>query len=135
MLRPASPVSQIHSGTSGTTSSSSRPDFMLGDRHAALAGEYFRTITKDLMWDNKLYNDTMSVGGRAAKLENIKVPFLHAVAEHDHIVPYEAQSTSSRRSGPETRKGDAQRPLRWSRCQTVKRRGRNWIRGWGQDST
>src|SRR5438477_11587431 len=55
-----------------------------------LAGEYFRTITKDLMWDNKLFNDTMSVGGRAAKLEDIKVPFLHAVAEHDHIVPYGA---------------------------------------------
>jgi polyhydroxyalkanoate synthase len=55
-----------------------------------LAGEYFRTTTKDLMWDNKLFNDTMSVGGRAAKLENIKVPILHAVAEHDHIVPYDA---------------------------------------------
>lgn len=55
-----------------------------------LAGEYFRAITKDLMWDNKLYNDTMTVGGREAKLANIKVPILHAVAEHDHIVPYEA---------------------------------------------
>jgi polyhydroxyalkanoate synthase len=55
-----------------------------------LAGEYFRAITKDLMWDNKLYNDTMTVGGRAAKLADIKVPILHAVAEHDHIVPYDA---------------------------------------------
>ena len=55
-----------------------------------LAGEYFRTITKDLMWDNKLFNDTMTVGGRQARLEDIKVPILHAVAEHDHIVPYEA---------------------------------------------
>ena len=55
-----------------------------------LAGEYFRAITKDLMWDNKLFNDTMSVGGRAAKIANIKVPILHAVAEHDHIVPYDA---------------------------------------------
>ncbi|KWV57784.1 poly-beta-hydroxybutyrate polymerase [Bradyrhizobium macuxiense] len=55
-----------------------------------LAGEYFRTITKDLMWDNKLYNDTMTVGGREAKLADIKVPILHAVAEHDHIVPYDA---------------------------------------------
>src|SRR5258708_11041735 len=55
-----------------------------------LAGEYFRTITKDLMWDNKLYNDTMSVGGRAADISKIKVPILHAVAEHDHIVPYDA---------------------------------------------
>jgi len=55
-----------------------------------LAGEYFRQMTKDLMWDNKIYNDTMSLGGRKADLANIKVPILHAVAEHDHIVPYEA---------------------------------------------
>ena len=55
-----------------------------------LAGEYFRAITKDLMWDNKLFNDTMSVGGRAADISKIKVPILHAVAEHDHIVPYDA---------------------------------------------
>src|ERR1700749_1329699 len=55
-----------------------------------LAGEYFRAITKDLMWDNKLFNGTMSVGGRAVNLAGIKVPFLHAVAEHDHIVPYDA---------------------------------------------
>jgi polyhydroxyalkanoate synthase len=55
-----------------------------------LAGEYFRTITKDLMWDNKLFDGTMSVGGRPADISNIKVPILHAVAEHDHIVPYDA---------------------------------------------
>ena len=55
-----------------------------------LAGEYFRAITKDLMWDNKLFNDTMSVGGRKADISRIKVPILHAVAEHDHIVPYDA---------------------------------------------
>jgi polyhydroxyalkanoate synthase len=55
-----------------------------------LAGEYFRQTVKDLMWDNKLYNDAMTVGGREAKLADIKVPILHAVAEHDHIVPYDA---------------------------------------------
>jgi len=32
----------------------------------------------------------MSVGGHAVDLAKIKVPVLHAVAEHDHIVPYEA---------------------------------------------
>ena len=42
------------------------------------------------MWDNRLFNDTMAVGGRKARLSDIKVPLLHAVAEHDHIVPYEA---------------------------------------------
>ena len=38
----------------------------------------------------KLWPGTMSVGGRAADIANIKVPILHAVAEHDHIVPYDA---------------------------------------------
>src|SRR5260370_18880798 len=42
------------------------------------------------MWYNKLYNDVMSVGGRPADISRIKVPILHAVAEHDHIVPYDA---------------------------------------------
>ncbi len=42
------------------------------------------------MWANKLYNGTMTVGGRAAGISKIKVPILHAVAEHDHIVPYDA---------------------------------------------
>ena len=42
------------------------------------------------MWDNKLYNGTMTVGGRARISRKIKVPILHAVAEHDHIVPYDA---------------------------------------------
>ena len=55
-----------------------------------LAGEYFRQTTKDLMWDNKLYERTMTVGGRRADISRIKVPILHAVAEHDHIVPYDA---------------------------------------------
>ena len=68
--------------------------FRMFDRWATdtlpLAGEYFRGITKDLMWDNKLFNDTMAVGGRKALLSEIKVPVLHAVAEHDHIVPYAA---------------------------------------------
>ena len=42
------------------------------------------------MWDNKLYERTMTVGGRRADISRIKVPILHAVAEHDHIVPYDA---------------------------------------------
>jgi len=55
-----------------------------------LAGEYFRQTVKELMWDNKLFDGTMSVGGKTADISKIKVPILHAVAEHDHIVPYEA---------------------------------------------
>lgn len=42
------------------------------------------------MWDNKLNNGTMTVGGRSADISKIAVPILHAVAEHDHIVPTDA---------------------------------------------
>jgi polyhydroxyalkanoate synthase subunit PhaC len=55
-----------------------------------LAGEYFRQTTKELMWANRLYNDTLVVGGREVRISNIVKPILHAVAEHDHIVPYDA---------------------------------------------
>lgn len=55
-----------------------------------LAGEYFRQTTKMLMWDNRLMEGTMEVGGKRVDLSNIKAPFLHVVAEHDHIVPYAA---------------------------------------------
>jgi polyhydroxyalkanoate synthase len=51
-----------------------------------LTGEYFRDTVKDLMWDNKLLEGTLVVGGRSADLSRIKVPFFHAAAEHDNIV-------------------------------------------------
>ena len=94
MLRPASRVTSQVQLWDNIWNDEYVNSYRMFDRWAndilPLAGEYFRTITKDLMWDNKLYNDTMSVGGRAANLADIKVPILHAVAEHDHIVPYDA---------------------------------------------
>lgn len=57
-----------------------------------LAGEYFRQTTKLLMWENRLYEGTMNVGGRHVDLGNITAPFLHVVAEHDHIVPKAASA-------------------------------------------
>jgi polyhydroxyalkanoate synthase subunit PhaC len=55
-----------------------------------LAGRYFEQTVKKLMWDNALNNGTMDVGGRIIDLGKIIVPFMHVVAQHDHIVPYEA---------------------------------------------
>lgn len=55
-----------------------------------LAGEYFRDTIKKLMWDNGLMTGELTVDGRKADPRNINVPFLHAVAEHDDLVPYEA---------------------------------------------
>lgn len=68
--------------------------FRMFDRWASdmlpLAGRYFKETTEQLMWDNALFEGTMEVAGRKIDLGSIKVPFMHVVAEHDHIVPYEA---------------------------------------------
>jgi polyhydroxyalkanoate synthase len=94
MLRPASRAASQVQLWENIWNDEFVKSYRMFDRWATdtlpLAGEYFRTITKDLMWDNKLYEGTMSVGGRTADLSKITVPILHAVAEHDHIVPYEA---------------------------------------------
>ncbi len=55
-----------------------------------LAGEYFRQITKELMWANSLYTRELVVDGKSADLGNITAPLFHAVAEHDHIIPRKA---------------------------------------------
>jgi polyhydroxyalkanoate synthase subunit PhaC len=94
MLRPASrAVSQVQLWENIWNDEYVK-SYRMFDRWATdtlpLAGEYFRQTTKDLMWDNKLYKSTMTIGGRIADIANIKVPILHAVAEHDHIVPYDA---------------------------------------------
>lgn len=70
--------------------------YRMFDRWAAdmlpLAGEFFRETTKQLMWDNALMHDTMTVGGRHVDLKRITAPFLHVTAEHDHIVPSAASA-------------------------------------------
>lgn len=61
-----------------------------GDETLPLAGEYMRETTKELMWGNKLFTGELVVAGHTARLSDISVPIMTALAEHDHIVPYEA---------------------------------------------
>jgi polyhydroxyalkanoate synthase subunit PhaC len=64
------------------------------DRWAAdqipFPGECFREYTKELMWANKLYKGEFEIAGQRVDLSKITVPFIHIMAEHDHIVPYAA---------------------------------------------
>jgi polyhydroxyalkanoate synthase len=53
-------------------------------------GECFRDFTKQFMWENRMVRNELEVGGRRVDLGQIRVPFLHVVAEHDHIVPYDS---------------------------------------------
>ena len=64
MLRPASRVASQVQLWDNIWNDEYVKSYRMFDRWATdilpLAGEYFRTITKDLMWDNKLFNDTMT---------------------------------------------------------------------------
>lgn len=53
----------------------------------ALPGGYFRQVVRELFWDNRLASNTLVLNGNRVDLGRITVPFLHVVAEHDHIVP------------------------------------------------
>lgn len=70
--------------------------YRMFDRWAAdilpLAGEYFREMTKKLMWDNALMTGSMTIDGRPVDLSRITAPFLHVTAQHDHIVPAAASA-------------------------------------------
>ena len=58
----------------------------------ALPGGYFRDVVKSLFWDNKLADNTLALRGERIDLARITVPFLHVIAEHDHIVPRAASA-------------------------------------------
>lgn len=68
--------------------------YRMFDRWAAdqipFPGECFRQTTKELMWENRLYKGGLELAGKRVDLSRVRVPFLHVVAEHDHIVPYES---------------------------------------------
>jgi polyhydroxyalkanoate synthase len=51
-------------------------------------GETFRQLANDFIRDNKILKGSFELGGKKVRLRNIKIPVLHVVAEHDHIVPY-----------------------------------------------
>jgi len=53
-------------------------------------GECFRQTTKELMWENKLMKGELKIGGRTVDLKQITCPVLNAMAQHDHIAPYDS---------------------------------------------
>jgi len=53
-------------------------------------GECYRQTTKELMWKNKLLNGELEIDEKRVNHTRITCPVLNAMAQHDHIAPYEA---------------------------------------------
>jgi polyhydroxyalkanoate synthase subunit PhaC len=91
MLRPL----QKASGQFTLLNNASDPDFVKshlrivrwGADALPFAGEAFRTLAKDFVLENKIVRGEFEVRGLKMKLGDIRVPILHVMAEHDHVVP------------------------------------------------
>ncbi len=51
------------------------------------AGEAAKEWLKDLYQDNKLINNSWTLGGRDVDLKNVTMPVLNIFAQDDHIIP------------------------------------------------
>lgn len=108
MLRPASRAySQVRLWDNMWNDEFVR-SFRMFDRWASdqipFPGETFRQTIKDLQWDNRLVKGDFQLAGKPVRLDAIKSPLLHIVAEHDHIVPYAAARPFVELAGSEDKK-------------------------------
>ena len=91
MLRPASQVAARVRLWDNMWNDDFVESYRRFDRWAAdqipFPGECFRQVTKELQQQNRLVEGTFKLGGEKVNLERIEVPFMHVMAEHDHIVP------------------------------------------------
>ncbi|AWY44325.1 alpha/beta fold hydrolase [Pseudomonas putida] len=58
-----------------------------GNDNLPLAGEYYRQVIKQLMWNNSLHEGGLRIADQTIDLAKITVPLLHVIAEHDTLVP------------------------------------------------
>lgn len=56
------------------------------------AGAAFREFARDFFLGNKIVKDEIEMRGRRLSLGDIKIPVVHVLAEHDHVVPYESSA-------------------------------------------
>ena len=55
--------------------------------HIPFPGACFKQVTERLLQGNELVRGTFTLAGRSADLGAVRLPLLHVMAEHDHIVP------------------------------------------------
>lgn len=62
-------------------------------------GEAFRGLAKDFVLNNRIVAGGLDVRGVSCTLDRVRVPLLHVVAEHDHVVPRDASADVVRLAG------------------------------------
>jgi polyhydroxyalkanoate synthase len=70
-----------------------------GEEALPVAGATFRQLHRDIFLGNKIVKGEFEVCGRKANLADIRVPLVHILAQHDHVVPYAAAQDVVRLAG------------------------------------
>jgi polyhydroxyalkanoate synthase len=61
-----------------------------GDEALPVAGATFLQLHRDVFIDNKIVRGEFELRGRKVDLGAIRIPVVHILAQHDHVVPYAA---------------------------------------------
>ena len=70
-----------------------------GEDALPIPGKAFLQIHRDLFVANKIVKGEFKIRGRKVRLGDIRVPVLHVLAEHDHVVPRAASADVVRQVG------------------------------------
>jgi polyhydroxyalkanoate synthase subunit PhaC len=70
-----------------------------GEEALPVAGAAFLQLHRDVFIGNKIVKGEFKIHGRKVALGDIKVPLLHVLAEHDHVVPRAASDDVIRLAG------------------------------------
>jgi len=63
-----------------------------GDEALPVAGAAFLQMHHDIFIENKIVRGEFKLRGRKVRLGDIRIPVLHVLAEHDHVVPKAASA-------------------------------------------
>ncbi len=61
-----------------------------GEEALPVAGATFLQLHRDIFIDNKIVRGEFELRGRKVDLGDIRIPVVHILAQHDHVVPYAA---------------------------------------------
>lgn len=102
------------------------------------AGAAFRTLIRHFIIYNKIVSGKFTVAGEPVNLGDIRIPVLHLLAEHDHVVPFASSHDLVRLVGSDDKEEMIIKGGHVSLSPDSAQSsgpGRTWSNGWSRDQS